>query len=216
MIETVSPDKVREITQAVLQRREFQEDTTGAWIAKAMQKFIQWFSKISHWAEGHPGPAKILIVVLGIILIALLMHIGYTVISEFLSLRKRSVESERRYHTLPALEGVADNWNDAFTLARTALEAGDLYRALWITHRILLSALDLRDLVKFAKWKTNSDYIRECRATGSANSASAEATVLRDVTSAYERVVYAHASIDREQAAGLVARVEALAGEIRR
>lgn len=208
MIAAASPEQVREITQTILKRREFQEDATGAWFARLFQGIINWLTKVSEWSAKHPDTARILVIVLGIILIALLVHIGYTVISEFLSLRKRNASLDVRYHNLPALEGVADNWNDAFALARTALQSGDLYRAMWITHRILLSVLDIRKVVRFTRWKTNSDYIRECQATDAA------AATLREITDAYERVVYAHGDFDKEQAARLVARVEAFASEV--
>lgn len=210
MIEKLAPEQVREITETVLKRREFQDDPTQAWLAGLLQRFVKWLSKLSEWSASHPDSAKILIIVLGIILIGLLVHIGYTIISEFLSLRKRNTSLDIRYHNLPALEGVADNWNDAFALARVALQAGDLYRALWITHRILLSVLDIRKAVRFARWKTNSDYIRECQATDAASA------TLRDITDAYERVVYAHGDFDRDQAARLVERVETFASEVNR
>jgi hypothetical protein len=206
----VSPEQVREITQAVLKRREFQEDATQAWIAYILQQISRWFSQISDWSGKHPDSARILIIVLGIILIALLVHIGYTVISEFLAMRKSSAGLDLRYRNLPALEGVADNWSDAFALARAAIQSGDLYRAMWITHRILLSVLDIREVVRFARWKTNSDYIRECKATDSA------ATTLREITDAYERVVYAHGDLDKEMASRLVAQVEEFASEVNR
>jgi len=210
MIEKLAPEQVREITQTILNRREFQDDPTQAWIAGLLQRFVKWLSKISEWSASHPDSARILIIVLGIVLIALLAHIGYTVISEFLSLRKRNPSLETRYQNLPALEGVADNWTEAFALARVSIQSGDLYRALWITHRILLSVLDIRKAVRFARWKTNSDYIRECQATDAA------ATTLRDITDAYERVIYAHGHFDRDQAARLVERVEAFASEVNR
>jgi Domain of unknown function (DUF4129) len=210
MIAAASPEQVREITQTILKRREFQEDATGAWFARLFQGIINWLTKVSEWSAKHPDTARILVIILGIILIALLAHIGYTVISEFLSLRKRNASLDVRYHNLPALEGVADNWNDAFALARTALQSGDLYRAMWITHRILLSVLDIRKVVRFTRWKTNSDYIRECQTTDAA------AATLREITDAYERVVYAHGDFDKEQAARLVARVEAFASEVSR
>jgi hypothetical protein len=165
---------------------------------------------VSEWSAKNPSAARILIIVLGIILIALLAHIGYTVISEFIALRKRNASLDVRYHNLPALEGVADNWNDAFALAKTALQSGDLYRAMWITHRILLSVLDIRKAVRFTRWKTNSDYIRECQ------SGDAAADTLREITDAYERVVYAHGDFDKAQAARLVERVEAFASEVNR
>jgi hypothetical protein len=207
MIQSASPEQVREITKAVLKRPEFQSDASEAWIARTLQSLLQWLSKLSQWAGSHPSSARALIYILGTILIILLTHIGYTVISEFLSLRKRNADIETRNHALPALDGVAENWNDAFALAKTALAAGDLYRALWITHRILLSVLDLRDLVRFARWKTNSDYIRECRASDPA------AAMLREITNAYERVIYAHGDFDRAHATHLVERVESFANE---
>jgi len=210
MIEKLAPEQVREITETVLKRREFQDDPTQAWLVSLLQRFTKWLGKLSEWSASHPDTAKIVIIVLGVILLALLAHIGYTVVSEFLSLRKRDTRLNIGYNNLPALEGVADNWNDAFAMARGALQSGDLYRALWITHRILLSILDIRKVVRFTRWKTNNDYIRECQATDAA------ADTLREITDAYERVVYAHGEFDRDQAARLVQRVEAFAGEVKR
>jgi hypothetical protein len=208
MIESASPEQVREITRAVLARPEFQEDSAGGWFARYLQEFLQWLAKVSNWAGAHPGPAKTLIYVLGLIMAGLLAHMGYTVIGEFLSLRKQNDTPDSRTGAMGALEGVADNWSEAFVLARTALRSGDLYRALWITHRILLSVLDLRRLVRFTRWKTNSDYIRECRSSDPA------AATLREITDAYERVVYARGDFDHDQAARLVERVEAMAREV--
>ena len=112
--------------------------------------------------------------------------------------------------TVAPVAGIASNWADAFQQAKAALEAGDLYRALWITHRVLLSALDQMDLLRFARWKTNRDYLRECRANHAAS------VTLADVSDAYERVVYAHNDINRDQAAHLLTRVEALVQEANR
>jgi hypothetical protein len=210
MMAAVSPEQVRKITETVLSRREFRDDPAQEWIAEILKRIGEWLAKLSEWSASHPNTAQIVIVILGVILFVLLAHIAYTIVSEFLSLRKR--DSSRDLHTdkLPALEGVADNWADAFALARASLQSGDIYRALWITHRILLSVLDLRKAVRFTRWKTNSDYLRECQSTDSASA------TLREITDAYERVVYAHADFDKDQAARLVERVEAFAGEVRR
>ena len=210
MIAAVSPEQVRKVTQAVLSRREFRDDPAQEWIANILQRVAKWLSSISEWSASHPNTAQIVIVILGVILFVLLAHIAYTIVSEFLSLRKRDSSLDLRHQALPALEGVADNWTDAFALARASLQSGDMYRALWITHRILLSVLDIRKAVRFTRWKTNSDYIRECQ-PGDSPSAT-----LREITDAYERVVYAHANFDREQAARLVERVEAFASEVKR
>jgi len=207
MILAVPPEQIREITQTVLKRREFQEDSMTAWFEKAVESIYKWLSKLSDWAGRHPDSAKTLIYILGALLLVLVAHIAYTVIREFLSLRQRNTNADFKGSSLPALEGVADNWDDAFALARQALNAGDLYRTMWITHRILLSVLDLREVVRFARWKTNSDYIRECKSNDTA------AATLRNITEAYERVVYAHGDFDRDEAARMVAQVELFAGE---
>ena len=210
MIEKLDPEQVRKVTETVLSRREFQDDPSQAWLMDLSQRFIKWLSSLSEWSAGHPDSARIVIIVLGIILLALLGHIGYTVVREFLSLRKHDDGLNLRDIKLPALEGVADNWNEAFALAAAALQSGDLYRALWITHRILLSVLDIRKIVRFARWKTNSDYLRECTSTDAA------AATLREITDAYERVVYAHEAIDRNQAARLIEQVKLFASAVNR
>jgi len=210
MIEKLDPEQVRKVTETVLSRREFQDDPSRAWMIDLLDRFSKWLSKLSEWSAGHPDSARILIIVLGIVLLALLGHIGYTVVSEFLSLRKGDASLNIRHLKLPALEGVADNWNEAFALAGAALQSGNIYRALWITHRILLSVLDIRKVVRFARWKTNSDYLRECTNTDAA------AATLREITDAYERVVYAHEDFDRNQAARLVEQVKAFASAVDR
>ena len=114
----------------------------------------------------------------------------------------------RLHKPIQALDGIADNWSDALQAAKSALQTGDVYKALWITHRILLSALDRLDLLKFARWKTNSDYLRECRTRHPLSA------TLSDVTNAYERVIYAHGTFDRDEAARLLAQVEKATSEI--
>ena len=198
MIQAATPEQVRRITQDILSRPEFRQNQT--WTQFLIENVFRWLRAIAEWSGQNPGLYKVLVVTLTIIL---------AVVREFASLRESSAD-ERSRRSLGALEGVAENWTEAFRLAKAALNAGDLYRALWITHRILLSALDRMDRVKFARWKTNTDYIRECRGGDAASETLAE------VTAAYEKVVYAHHEFDRDQAARFVAKVEALAGEAAR
>jgi len=206
MIQGATPEQVRQITRDVLTQPEFQE--RFPWTQLVAEQIRRWLRELAAWSQGHPGSAKVLVVVLAIILVALLVHLAYTAVREFASLRKPT--NHRRGGPLPALDGVAENWGEAFQLARAALEAGNLYRAIWVTHRILLSALDRMNRVKFARWKTNTDYLRECR------EADAASETLVEVTAAYERVIYAHSEFDPRQAARLLKQVEALAGEAAR
>jgi hypothetical protein len=151
--------------------------------------------------------ARVLIVVLTLLLFVLLAHILYTVVQEFAALRKRSASRlAGQEGSMAALEEVgARSWREGLEMARAALDAGDLYQALWIVHRCLLSVLDARDLVRFARWKTNGDYLRECRA------ADPGCGVLPRATRAYESVVYAHDEIGTREASDLIDEVEAVA-----
>jgi hypothetical protein len=199
-----NPEQVRQITQEVLARPEFLQ--TRTWTQVLLDHLARWFHALIDWSSKNPDLSKALIIVLAIVLALLLAHIIYTVTLEFVSVRRpgRSVAGGG---PLRALEGVAENWHDAFKLAKSALDSGELYRALWITHRVLLSVLDRTGDIKFVRWKTNSDYLRECRDAGRVCS------ILSDVTAAYDRVIYAHDEIDGIVAAKLLAQVEALAVE---
>ena len=207
MIQGVSPEQVRRVTENVLKEPEFQKSLN--WMELAFNAFRDFLAKVSAWAVQNPDLAKILIVVLSVVLALLIAHITYTVIREFTSMRRGETPGTSRPRPLQALEGIASNWADAFQLAKAALEAGDLYRALWITHRVLLSALDRMDVLRFARWKTNRDYLKECRAD------HASSKTLADLSDAYERVVYAHVDIHYDQAASLLKRVETIVQEAR-
>jgi hypothetical protein len=203
---STTPEQVRQITQDVLSRREFLQKPT--WSQIIFEKILEWLRALSQWSEKNPDLARVLVTVLVILTGILVIHIIYTIAREFVSLRKPPQAGSTG--PLRALEGIAESWHDAFKLAKTALDSGDLYRALWITHRVLLSVLDRMGEIKFMRWKTNTDYLRECRDMGSIRA------MLAEVTAAYERVIYAHTDFDRGQALKLLAQVEALSGETNR
>ena len=208
MIEQLSPDEVRRVTESVLQGQEF-ERSVDMW-GLAWNAFRNFLLRVSEWAVENPDLARVVMIGLSIVLAMLLAHIAYTIVREFTSMRDDSVREASHSRPLQALEGIASNWADAFQLAKSALEGGDIYRTLWIMHRVLLSAMDRLELLRFARWKTNRDYLRECRTDHSA------AKTLADLTDAYERVVYAHHGIHRDQAAGLLNRVEDVVREATR
>jgi hypothetical protein len=202
MTQAPSPEEIRRATEAILARPEFQDGSVGLW-----ERFITWFfSALPAWSEANPELARIVVILLTGVLIVLLAHIAYTVVQEFASYRREPSSVGPRGSSMAALEEVgAESWVEAFDMARTAVSEGNVYRALWITHRILLSVLDRMDHIRFARWKTNSDYLIECKTGGSVPGTLAE------VTTAYEQVIYAHRELGREEAARLLDRVEALA-----
>src|SRR5262245_18030758 len=155
----IPPEQIRQITEDTLARPEFLHRPT--WTQLALGKISEWFEQLARWSVQNPDSARILLYILSFVLAVLIIHIVYTVVREFVGMRKRDDPSARK-RPMRALEGVAESWSEAFRLARAALETGDLYQAVSITHRILLSVLDRMDRIKFARWKTNTDYLREC------------------------------------------------------
>jgi hypothetical protein len=199
-----TPEEIRQIANDVLARPEFLERQT--WTELLFDRILKWVGDLAQWSARNPDLSKLLTTILTIVLILMIAHIVYTMVREFTLLRKPG-GGRPPQQRLRALEGVAENWNEAFRLARAALEGRDVYRAIWITHRVLLSVLDRMGWIKFVRWKTNTDYLHECRDNGDARA------TLRALTAAYDRVIYAHIDLGCAEAAQLLARVESLAAE---
>jgi hypothetical protein len=205
MRQAVPPEEVRRTTEEVLARPEFREDP----LSSLFGRLLEWFLEdLPRWSLANPALARVLALVLTLVVLALFTHIVYTFVREFAMIRKRAeAGSSGSAGATAALGEVgARNWQEAIGMARAALDAGDAYRALWIIHRCLLSVLDARGLVRFTRWKTNADYLRECPGDAPA------AGLLDEATRAYERVVYAHQGIGSPQATDLLDRVASLAG----
>ncbi len=201
MIQSASPEQVREITRAVLERPEFRAEPSlfERYVVPLLQEMLSWF-------VANPELGFLVRFVLVIALVAALAYIAYVIGREPGSLRLALTGPRAGSSSREALDEIAPSWNEAVALARDALAVGDLRRAVWITHRVLLSTLDGMELLVFKRWKTNADYLDECGAAG------AEGRLLAELTDAYERVIYAHGKLDRETASLLLGRVESLTG----
>jgi len=203
--ETPRSEDVRRAAEEIVNRPEFIGSQAEKTMMEALSERLgEWFGGLGEWAEASPDGARMLTIALIVVLLALIGHALYTFFSEI----ARNTSHSRKagsgaQASVTALEGVADDWEDAWRLARAALDAGDLRRALWIAHRLLLSALDDRGLIAFRKWKTNAHYLRECAAEND------HAALLRDLTQLYERAVYAHETrLAADSAVSLMDRVE--------
>ena len=199
-----TPDQIRQITHNVLARPEFQPAQPD-WNQIVLRHIFDWFRAITKWSAENPSMAKGLIVLLTILLLILLGHVAYTAVREFGSLRKSGGYAPRR--SAGALEGIADDWEEALRVARAALTAGNIYKALWVIHRTLLSVLDGRGDIKFVRWKTNKDYLLECR------DATAGRELLVETTRAYERVIYGHWEFEPLEVEKVLVQVETLAAQ---
>lgn len=160
----------------------------------------EWFNDLGAWSLSSPDQARVVIYVLVFLLLAIFAHLVYTVVSEF-HLKPKIAAARRKKNTVVALEGEADDWDDAVAQAQAAKGRGDYHRALWIMHRLFLGVLDTRQVIRFARWKTNTDYLEE------ALTARDDHKLLAQLTQAYEQVVYGHQEIDAHQVDGLLSRL---------
>lgn len=203
-----APETIRDATRAILDRPEFAEPPR--WhqtLFDILMAIKEWLDRLAGWSEAHPTLARILFILALLILLACLGHLAYLALADALPFRRKKDAANGRPARWEILEGTAANWRDALQLARAKLAEGDLRRAIWIAHRVLLGLLDQQGAVQFAGWKTNSQYLRECAQAHPWHSTFTELTEL------YDQVVYASRHVSADLVEALVSRVDRLYGE---
>lgn len=179
-------DRIREVTQEILARREFlSEATSMPWYLELLNRLEEWARQFSVFTRDHPFLGWLLMVVLIVIALGLLLHLLYVALGDLLPWNRRKRDPPRP-SPWTILEGAAESWHSALGKAFGALAQGNERLAVWIGHRVLLGLLDEQGAIRFARGKTNSDYLSECAADHPWRE-----TLLR-CTEIYERVVYGH------------------------
>jgi Domain of unknown function (DUF4129) len=202
-----APEKIREATRAILDRPEFAEPPQ--WhqtLWEILRAIKDWLDRLSSWSEAHPTLARVLFILALVIMLACLAHMLYLALADVLPFRRRREVAAAKPPRWEILEGAATDWRDALLLARTMLKQGNSRRAIWIAHRVLLALLDQQGAVRFAGWKTNSHYLRECARAHPWHATFAELTAL------YDHLVYASRDVSIDVAEALVLRVDQLCG----
>ena len=205
---TPSPEDIREATRAVLDRPEFAEP--ARWhqtLLDILFAIKEWLDRLAGWSESHPALARALFILAVIVLLACLAHVLYLALADTLPFRGRRADEAGRKARWEILEGAASDWREALQLARAKLAEGDLKRAVWIAHRVLLGLLDEQGALHFAGWKTNSHYLRECAPAHPWHRTFAELTEL------YEEAVYASRPISADHVEASVAQIDRLCVE---
>jgi len=203
-----SPEKIREVTREVLERPEFTEPSRWPEIFLEMLKAIkEWLDALGTWSEANPVFARVLFVLALLILLACLAHLIYLALADVLPFGRKKDSTAPRSTRWEILEGTATNWHEALIVARDMLREGNVRRAIWIAHRVLLGLLDEQGAIKFAGWKTNSHYLGECARSHPWYPTFAELTEL------YENAVYASRSASANVADALVRRVGQLCAD---
>src|SRR6266511_3121142 len=197
-----SPEKIREVTRGVLDRPEFAEPSRWYEIFLEMLKAVkEWLDALGAWSEANPVLARVLFVLALIILLACIAHLTYLALADVLAFGRKKDGTTPRPTRWEILQGTATNWHEAIKVASGMLAEGNVRRAVWITHRVLLGLLDEQGAIKFAGWKTNSHYLGECGRSHPWYPTFAELTEL------YENAVYASRSAPANIADALVSRV---------
>jgi hypothetical protein len=203
-----SPEVIREATREILSRPEFTEPSRWHEFFLEMFKAIkQWLDALGAWSEANPILARVLFIVALVVLLACLAHLIYLALADVLPFGRKKDRTAPRSTRWEILQGTATNWQEALMIARDMLREGNVRRAIWIAHRVLLGLLDEQGAIKFAGWKTNSQYLGECARSHPWYPTFAELTEL------YENAVYASRSAPANAADALVRRVGQLCSE---
>jgi Domain of unknown function (DUF4129) len=203
-----SPETIRQATREILNRPEFTEPSRWYEIFAEMLKAIKdWLDALGAWSAANPTLARVLFFVALLILFLCLAHLIYLALADVLPFGRKKDGTTPRATRWEILQGTATNWREALKVAGDMLNEGNVRRAIWITHRVLLGLLDEQGAIKFAGWKTNSYYLGECARSHPWYPTFAELTEL------YENAVYASRSASAEAADALVRRVGQLCSE---
>jgi hypothetical protein len=198
-------ETIRRVTRQVVEQPEF--DPPWPWlerIVSILKTIKDWLDALESWAIANPQSARVLTVLAVLLLVGLLIHLLYLALGDLIPWRRGGEAQDSRPPRWEILEGKARNWRDGAELALRLLEQGELRRAVWIAHRVLLGLLDERGALKFAGSKTNSQYLSEfppnhpCYAT------------FAELTRIYEQAVYAQRTAAAAEISRLVNCVEAM------
>lgn len=202
-------DTIRTVTRQILDQADFREP--WPWLEKlvAVGNWIKdQLNSLEAWAAANPQLARVLAIVVAILLLLLLIHLLYLAFGDLMPWKRSANQALPRSSRWEILEGAATDWRQGAELALRLLQQGDLRRAVWIAHRVMLGLLDERGAIKFTAWKTNSHYLRECAAS------HPWYTTFAELTNSYERTVYAQQSTTAGALEPLVRQVEILTKQV--
>ncbi len=199
------PETIRSVTRQMIQLPEFSEP--WPWLEKlvsVIQTIKDWLDALEAWATANPQSARVLTILAVVLLIGLLAHLLYLALGDLMPWRRTETGRAARSSSWEILEGAASDWREAGELALRLFRQGELRRAVWVSHRVLLGLLDERGAVKFAGWKTNAQYLRECPAS------HPWYTTFTALTEVYDQTVYAQRTAAAPAIESLISRVEAM------
>jgi phage shock protein PspC (stress-responsive transcriptional regulator) len=200
-----SAEAIRAATREILDRPEFTEPSRWWQTFFEMLKAIkERLDALGAWSEANPVLARVLFVIALLVLLVCLAHLLYLALADVLPFGRKKNSPTTRSNRWEILQGTATNWHEALRMARDELKEGDVRRAVWIAHRVLLGLLDEQGAIKFAGWKTNSHYLGEC-----AHSHPWYA-IFAELSDLYERAIYARLLPPADAAEALLVRVNHL------
>lgn len=189
-------------TREILNRPEFRSEP--GWQQK-LEGMRQWLEQslvyLADWLRAHPVSQWLVVAGLLLLLGLLLLHL-VRLVREEMRPRRRSEVLPGTSAGGPGSEVRVPEWETMLQDVRQALRRGSSYLAIWHLHRWFLAWLDAQGFVRFARWKTNADYLRECSATHPVGA------TLETLSHLYDEIVYAHQDVPLDTVATLLSQVE--------
>jgi hypothetical protein len=204
-------EDVQRITQEVLRRPEFADlSDTGPQQPGWLERVFNWLDWLRSLAIGLPGGNLALKILLFALLGVLIFFLLRLIIRQAGGLRPGGSASP--------VDGLGAAWTgergvrdeelgESLRRVELALTAGDTRAAIRTLYRALLKLMADRGFLMLKLWKTNLVYLRECPRDAPPQS------LLREITTAYSMVVYAHAPYDRERIGQLLGELRAQGGQ---
>jgi hypothetical protein len=201
-----APPPAREVilatTREILNRPEFQSRAGWQqWFEDLRLELEQTLVHLTDWLRAHPVLQWLVVAGLLLLLGLLLFHL-VRLLREEVRLWRRSELPDRTPAGRPGSDRRVPEWGSMVREVRQALQRGNGYLAIWHLHRWFLTWLDAQGFVRFSRWKTNADYVRECAAT------HAVGATLATLSQTYDQIVYAHRDVPLDTIATLLSQVD--------
>ena len=200
--------EIGQVSREVLARPEFQDTTPDKpfWL-EWFYDFIDFLTDLQTSLDASPALKWLIVGILSVLLVVLIGHIIYTILSEVRLMRSGGGAPTLQKARIDLADGRQLTWQQAARLANDAFANKNYHEAISIAHRLVLHWFDHQNVIQFLKWKTNQHYLAECPVD------HPKRPLIERSTQLYDNIIYAHQAADSGALAEVLGDLKQLGSE---
>ncbi len=196
------PQEIQRVTEEVLSRPEFNQlraasEQKESWL----DRFFDWLGSLRLFESGPVG-AFIIKLLITALLVALVLYLVRLLLTEPLRLKRTIIKDSVKASSVQEQSPSGKDTGSSLRQAEQALNSGDIRSAIRILYRTFIKLLSQKSFLKLERWKTNLAYLKECPKD------IKQYSLLREITLAYNNIVYAHHPYEKKKIAQLLSELK--------